>query len=117
MSYLLPHLRSGWAVDQAILAEEVRPCAPGVCLARRVRRADAAAAARRRAAQDRVVVLRFGHDYEETCMQMDEARRRSMPREAARCTALGLGPKRWRCADARARGACARRRWPPSRRR
>jgi hypothetical protein len=21
-----------------------------------------------------VVVLRFGHDYEETCMQMDEAR-------------------------------------------
>jgi hypothetical protein len=25
MSYLLPHLRSGWAVDQAILAEEVRP--------------------------------------------------------------------------------------------
>ncbi|CAN0269890.1 unnamed protein product, partial [Phaeothamnion confervicola] len=43
MSYLLPHLRSGWAVDQAILNEE-----------------------------DRVVVLRFGHDYDPTCMQMDE---------------------------------------------
>ena len=24
MSYLLPHLHSGWAVDQAILSEEVR---------------------------------------------------------------------------------------------
>ena len=43
MSYLLPHLNSGWAVDQAILAEE-----------------------------DRLVVIRFGHDYDPTCMQMDE---------------------------------------------
>lgn len=39
MSYLLPHLHSGWAVDQAILAEE-----------------------------ERVVVIRFGHDWDETCM-------------------------------------------------
>ena len=43
MSYLLPHLNSGWAVDQAILAEE-----------------------------ERLVVVRFGHDYDPTCMQMDE---------------------------------------------
>jgi hypothetical protein len=43
MSYLLPHLRSGWAVDQAILTEE-----------------------------DRVVCLRFGRDGDETCMLMDE---------------------------------------------
>lgn len=43
MSYLLPHLHSGWEVDQAILAEE-----------------------------NRVVVIRFGHDYDETCMVMDE---------------------------------------------
>lgn len=43
MSYLLPHLNSGFAVDQAILADE-----------------------------DRVVVIRFGHDWDETCMQMDE---------------------------------------------
>mmetsp|Transcript_6932 Transcript_6932/g.7982 ORF Transcript_6932/g.7982 Transcript_6932/m.7982 type:complete len:143 (+) Transcript_6932:87-515(+) len=43
MSYLLPHLDSGWAVDQAILSEE-----------------------------DRVVVIRFGHDYDPTCMVMDE---------------------------------------------
>jgi len=43
MSYLLPHLHSGFAVDQAILSEE-----------------------------DRVVILRFGHDWDATCMQMDE---------------------------------------------
>ena len=43
MSYLLPHLHTGYAVDQAILSEE-----------------------------DRVVVIRFGHDYDPTCMQMDE---------------------------------------------
>ncbi|RYR22486.1 hypothetical protein Ahy_B03g067779 [Arachis hypogaea] len=43
MSYLLPHLHSGWAVDQAILSEE-----------------------------ERVVVIRFGHDWDDTCMQMDE---------------------------------------------
>jgi DIM1 family U5 snRNP protein len=43
MSYMLPHLHSGWAVDQAILNEE-----------------------------DRVVVIRFGQDHEKTCMGMDE---------------------------------------------
>jgi len=43
MSYLLPHLTSGWAVDQAIVNEE-----------------------------DKVVVIRFGHDHDSTCMQMDE---------------------------------------------
>ena len=43
MSYLLPHLRSGYAVDQAILNEG-----------------------------ERVVILRFGHDWDPTCMQMDE---------------------------------------------
>ncbi|CAM9615680.1 unnamed protein product [Laminaria digitata] len=43
MSYLLPHLRTGWSVDQAIINEE-----------------------------ERVVCLRFGHDHDVTCMQMDE---------------------------------------------
>lgn len=43
MSYMLPHLHSGWAVDQAIVNEE-----------------------------DRVVVIRFGQDHDETCMVMDE---------------------------------------------
>ncbi|KAG5608727.1 hypothetical protein H5410_020008 [Solanum commersonii] len=41
MSYLLPHLHSGWAVDQAILAEE-----------------------------ERLVIIRFGHDWDDTCMQV-----------------------------------------------
>eukprot|EP00286_Rhodomonas_abbreviata_P010775 CAMPEP_0181316740 /NCGR_PEP_ID=MMETSP1101-20121128/16059_1 /TAXON_ID=46948 /ORGANISM="Rhodomonas abbreviata, Strain Caron Lab Isolate" /LENGTH=137 /DNA_ID=CAMNT_0023424013 /DNA_START=440 /DNA_END=853 /DNA_ORIENTATION=- len=43
MSYMLPHLDSGYAVDQAILSEE-----------------------------DRVVIIRFGHDWDPACMKMDE---------------------------------------------
>nr|ODN92589.1 thioredoxin-like protein 4A [Cryptococcus depauperatus CBS 7841] len=43
MSYFMTHLHSGWHVDQAILVEE-----------------------------DRVVCLRFGHDFNEECMAMDE---------------------------------------------
>uniref|UniRef100_A0A0K0ELL5 Thioredoxin-like protein n=1 Tax=Strongyloides stercoralis TaxID=6248 RepID=A0A0K0ELL5_STRER len=43
MSYMLPHLQNGWQVDQAILSEE-----------------------------DRVVVIRFGHDWDTQCMKMDE---------------------------------------------
>ncbi|TPX66092.1 hypothetical protein CcCBS67573_g07951 [Chytriomyces confervae] len=42
-SYFLPHLPSGWHVDQAILSEE-----------------------------DRVVIIRFGHDWDSQCMKMDE---------------------------------------------
>jgi len=40
---MLPHLDSGYAVDQAILSEE-----------------------------DRVVIIRFGHDWDPACMKMDE---------------------------------------------
>lgn len=40
---MLPHLTSGWAVDQAILTE-----------------------------QDRVVIIRFGHDNNYNCMLIDE---------------------------------------------
>lgn len=43
MSYLLPHLTNGWQVDQAILSEE-----------------------------HRVVVIRFGHDWDPQCALMDE---------------------------------------------
>lgn len=43
MSYLLPHLHSGWAVDQAIVQEK-----------------------------DKVVVIRFGHDWDPDCMLQDE---------------------------------------------
>ena len=40
MSYMLPHLDSGYAVDQAILSEE-----------------------------DRVVIIRFGHDWDPVSLQ------------------------------------------------
>jgi len=43
MSYLLPHLLTGWDVDQAIVKEE-----------------------------DRVVVIRFGRDADDTCRVQDE---------------------------------------------
>lgn len=43
MSYFLPHLKNGWEVDQAILSEE-----------------------------NRVVIIRFGHDYDASCMVTDE---------------------------------------------
>ncbi|KAJ9117736.1 Thioredoxin-like 4A [Naganishia adeliensis] len=43
MSYFMTHLPSGWHVDQAIMMEE-----------------------------DRVVCIRFGHDWDEQCMVMDE---------------------------------------------
>jgi DIM1 family U5 snRNP protein len=42
-SVVLPHLRTGWHVDQAILSEE-----------------------------DRLVVIRFGRDADPDCMKMDE---------------------------------------------
>ena len=45
MSYMLPHLFNGWQVDQAILSEE-----------------------------DKVVIIRFGHDWDPTCMKMDEVK-------------------------------------------
>eukprot|EP00915_Cephaloidophora_sp_WS-2016_P005023 GHVH01006699.1.p1 GENE.GHVH01006699.1~~GHVH01006699.1.p1 ORF type:complete len:143 (+),score=16.92 GHVH01006699.1:39-467(+) len=44
MSYMLQHLTDGWSVDQAILTE-----------------------------QDRLVVIRFGHDYDPACMEQDES--------------------------------------------
>jgi DIM1 family U5 snRNP protein len=43
MSYFLQHLPTGWHTDQAILNEE-----------------------------ERIVLIRFGHDWDPTCMQMDE---------------------------------------------
>lgn len=43
MSYMLPHLDSAWEVDQAILTQA-----------------------------EKVVVIRWGHDYDPACMQTDE---------------------------------------------
>lgn len=42
-SVVLPHLRTGWHVDQAIMNEE-----------------------------ERLVVIRFGRDYDQDCMRQDE---------------------------------------------
>lgn len=42
-SVVLPHLRTGWHVDQAIMNED-----------------------------ERLVVIRFGRDYSEDCMRQDE---------------------------------------------
>lgn len=47
-SVVLPHLRTGWHVDQAILSEE-----------------------------DRLVVIRFGRDHDSDCMRQDEVRNAS----------------------------------------
>lgn len=43
MSYMLNHLHTGYGVDQAILSEE-----------------------------NKVVIIRFGHDWDPECMKMDE---------------------------------------------
>lgn len=43
MSYMLIHLKNGWQVDQAIVHEK-----------------------------ERVVAIRFGHDWDDDCMVMDE---------------------------------------------
>jgi hypothetical protein len=65
MSYLLPHLTSGWAVDQAILTEESR-----------VRTTNAVRSSIPQADSFhplQVVVMRFGRDSDPVCMQMDES--------------------------------------------
>ena len=63
MSYLMPHLPSGWHVDEAIKSEE-----------------------------DRVVVLRFGHDWDTQCMTMDEtlAYRTRFMLQVCRCQQLDM---------------------------
>ena len=43
MAYTLTHLKNAWQVDQAIMAEE-----------------------------DRIVIVRFGRDYDKMCLQMDD---------------------------------------------
>ncbi|CDR94616.1 dim1 protein-like protein, putative [Babesia bigemina] len=54
MSYMLQHLRSGWAVDQAIMTEEERLVVGAVCGGYSFQ------------------CIRFGHDYNYACIKMDE---------------------------------------------
>lgn len=51
MSFVLPHLNTGWHVDQAIMSEE-----------------------------ERLVIIRFGRDWDPDCMRQDEVlyRKRSI---------------------------------------
>jgi len=72
MSYMLPHLTTGWAVDQVNLA----------CVCVILNHGSRSALARglrnmlcRQAIlseEDRVICVRFGHDWDIDCMKMDE---------------------------------------------
>lgn len=79
MSYLLPHLHSGFAVDQAILSVRVVRCSFSQPAARLPSTSHiictkvALLTALSVQEEGRVVCMRFGHDYDQTCMQMDEA--------------------------------------------
>ena len=111
MSYLLPHLHSGFAVDQAILAVRCDGWSSvGWRVARWASQGRPARAHRfwsaRLQEEDRVVVIRFGHDYDETCMQMDEVRCRQRRRVRRRWRCVPRGPA---CCSAFARLQL----WPP----
>jgi len=51
MAFMLTHLLNGWQVDQAILSEE-----------------------------ERLVIIRFGHDWDPECMKMDEVLYKTAPK-------------------------------------
>lgn len=65
MSYMLTHLHNGWQVDQAILSEEDRIVVSFRKLFENVCKHFA-----------KIInlskVIRFGHDWDPTCMKMDE---------------------------------------------
>jgi DIM1 family U5 snRNP protein len=65
MSYLLPHLNSGWAVDQA-------PSASRSCASRHLALQLRVVSQAILGEESRVVVIRFGHDWDPACMKMDE---------------------------------------------
>ena len=74
MSYLLPHLHTGYAVDQAILSVSFGCCAAR-CVYMALGELFLVQESKRIAIhqeEDRVVIIRFGHDWDQTCMQMDE---------------------------------------------
>ena len=62
MSYMLTHLHNGWQVDQAILSEEDRIV---VSFHNRLKKINANFV-------NLTKVIRFGHDWDPTCMKMDE---------------------------------------------
>lgn len=64
MSYMLAHLHNGWQVDQAILSEEDRIVVS--CLRKNVSKSFIFQLS------NLLQVIRFGHDWDPTCMKMDE---------------------------------------------
>lgn len=62
MSYMLTHLHNGWQVDQAILSEEDRIV---VSFHNRLKKINIYFV-------NLTKVIRFGHDWDPTCMKMDE---------------------------------------------
>lgn len=68
MSFLLPHLHSGFAVDQAILTVCTWICMNNHFFYDMIDPEDCISSQE----ESRVVVVRFGHDWDDTCMQMDE---------------------------------------------
>jgi U5 snRNP protein, DIM1 family len=63
MSYMLPHLHNGWQVDQVCLLKvmQIRNIYTDGPIIQAIL-----------AEEDRVVVIRFGHDWDPSCMRMDE---------------------------------------------
>ena len=88
MSYMLPHLHTGYAVDRAIMevsGQQVTresACAhqKAVCSCHPQQGRMPVSSARKAVSkatcvlqeEDRVVIVRFGHDADPICMQMDE---------------------------------------------
>ena len=92
MSYLLPHLHTGFAVDQAILSVSlmqsmgfITSCPSCLCfrvcfrsVAGKEETGGSGTCSHTRFCllqeESRVVIIRFGHDWDQVCMQMDEVR-------------------------------------------
>ena len=71
MSYLLPHLHTGFSVDQAILSVSRELGGQSTRHPPRDKRSLDSGPLQE---EDRVVVMRFGHDFDQQCMQMDEVK-------------------------------------------
>ena len=67
MSFMLQHLNNGWQVDQAILSEEDRIVLIRLVFSQVANHYDWISEYK-----SRILSARFGHDWDPTCMKMDE---------------------------------------------
>lgn len=73
MSYMLAHLFNGWQVDQAILSEEDRVVVSNLNFVfRQYYISKTIASITLILYNNNQQVIRFGHDWDPTCMKMDE---------------------------------------------